>query len=158
MPDFVPMTPAGKQRLEKALEELESRRPEIQRAIAEAREKGDLSENAEYHAAREALGQLEARIAELRDKLARAQVVDLRRAPKDRVAFGASVKLLNLDTGQQENYELVGAGEDDVSCGRILTTSPLGQALLRRKVGEEVEVDAPGGKIRFRVLEIRYPV
>jgi len=151
------MTAAGKAKLERDLAELEGRRPAIQKAIEEAREKGDLSENAEYHAAREALGQLEARIAELRDKLSRAQVVDLRRAPRDRVAFGAEVVFLDLATGERRTCQLVGAGEDDASQGRILTTSPIGQALLRRRVNDEVEVDVPGGKTRLKVLEIRYP-
>ena len=157
MPDSVPMTITGKKKLEADLTELESKRPAIQQAIADAREKGDLSENAEYHAAREALAMLEARAADLNDKLARAQVVDLRRAPKNMVAFGAIVKLLDLETNEKETLQLVGLGEEDANEKKILTTSPVGSALLRRKVGEEVEITVPRGTVRYKVLGITYP-
>ena len=152
------MTPTGKKRLQEKLAELESQRPAIQKAIAEAREKGDLSENAEYHAARESLGLLEAKVEDLEDKLARAQVVDLRKAPKNMVAFGAIVKLENLETDSEETLQLVGMGEEDADEGRILTTSPVGSALLRKKVDDEVEIEVPRGKVRYKVLGIKYPV
>ena len=157
MADTVPMTAAGKKKLDALLGEMEGRRPAILEKIGEARAKGDLSENAEYHAAREALGVLEARIADLRDKLARAQVVDPRRAPKDRVAFGAKVTVLNLDVDREETYELVGAGEDDVEANRILTTSPVAQGLMLKKVGDDAEVAVPSGTVRYRIVRIAYP-
>ena len=158
MPERVPMTPAGKKKLQAQLEELEAKRPGIQQAIAEAREKGDLSENAEYHAARESLALLEAKVDDLNDKLARAQVVDLRKAPKNRVAFGAIVTLLDLETNEKDTLQLVGLGEEDADDKKILTTSPVGSALLTKKVDEEVEIEVPRGTVRYRVLEITYPV
>jgi len=158
VPERVPMTPAGKKKLQAQLEELEAKRPGIQQAIAEAREKGDLSENAEYHAARESLALLEAKVDDLNDKLARAQVVDLRKAPKNRVAFGAIVTLLDLETNEKDTLQLVGLGEEDADDKKILTTSPVGSALLTKKVDEEVEIEVPRGTVRYRVLEITYPV
>jgi transcription elongation factor GreA len=151
------MTVAGKKRLDGEIAELESRIPEIRQAVGEAREKGDLTENAEYQAAMESLRMAEAKMNELRDKLARAQIVDPRRAPRDRVAFGASVTLLDLDRDEKQTYRLVGYGEDEASENSILTTSPVGQALLLKKVGEEVEIEVPRGTVRYRVLEINYP-
>lgn len=151
------MTERGRRILEEQLARFEAERPGILEGIKEAREKGDLSENAEYHAAREALGVLEARIADVKGKLARAQVVDPRRAPKDRVAFGARVRLMNLDEGREEVLELVGAGEDDTAAGRILTTSPVAQGLMAKKAGQEAVVRVPRGEVRYRVLEITYP-
>jgi transcription elongation factor GreA len=151
------MTEKGRRMLEEQLARLEAERPGILDHIKEAREKGDLSENAEYHAAREALGMLEARIADVKGKLARAQIVDPRRAPRDRVAFGARVRLLNLNEGREEVLELVGAGEDDASAGKILTTSPIAQGLMAKKVGQEAVVRVPMGEVRYRILEITYP-
>jgi transcription elongation factor GreA len=151
------MTAAGKRRLEVDLHDLEAQRPAIQQAIAEAREKGDLRENAEYHAAREALGLLEARVNDLVDKLARAQVVDLRKAPKNMVAFGAIVSLQDLETNAREQLQLVGLGEEDANQNRILTTSPVGSALLRKKVGDDVEIVVPRGTVRYKILAISYP-
>ena len=157
MPSSVPMTLNGKGNLEARLRELEAQRPELVEAVGWAREKGDLSENAEYHAAREALATLEAKINEVRDKLNRAQIVDPRKAPRGKVAFGATVKLLDLDTEEEETYTLCGYGEDDAGGSCILTTSPLAQGLMLKKVGDEVELEVPRGTVRYRVLEITYP-
>ena len=157
MGDSIPITVKGKEILEKRLAELEAKAPGLQEALQLAREKGDLSENAEFHAAREAIGQLEGQINELNEKLRRAQIVDPRRAPKDRVAFGAEVTIVDLETEKEEIWQLVGLGEDDPDNNRILTTSPLGQGLMLKKKGEEAVLDLPRGTVRYRVQDIRYP-
>jgi len=151
------MSEDGYQRLTKELDEMKnSKRAEIQEAIATAREFGDLKENAEYHAAREAQGLLEARIRQLEDKLARTEIVDSSNIPTDAIHFGAKVEVKDLDTGDIENYELVGAGDDDPMNDRILVSSPFAQALLEHKVGDDVEVNAPAGVLRFKILKIEY--
>ncbi len=157
MPSSVPMTLKGKGNLEARLGELEARRPELVEAVGWAREKGDLSENAEYHAAREALATVEARINEVRDKLSRAQLVDPRKAPRGKVAFGATIRLLDLDTEEKETCTLCGCGEDDAERNWILTTSPLAQGLMLKKTGDEVELEVPRGKVRYRILRMTYP-
>ncbi|MGR3294512.1 MAG: transcription elongation factor GreA [Candidatus Scalindua sp.] len=155
--DKVYMSKDGYQRLTKELDEMKnSKRAEIQEAIATAREFGDLKENAEYHAAREAQGLLEARVRQLEDKLARTEIVDSSNIPTDAVHFGAKVEVKDLDTGDIENYELVGAGDDDPMNDKILVSSPFAQALLEHKVGDEVEVNAPAGVLRFKILKIEY--
>ncbi|MBT3353992.1 MAG: transcription elongation factor GreA [Candidatus Scalindua sp.] len=151
------MSEDGYQRLTKELDEMKnSKRAEIQEAIATAREFGDLKENAEYHAAREAQGLLEAKIRQLEDKLARTEIVDSSNIPTDAIHFGAKVEVEDLDTGDIENYELVGAGDDDPMNDKILVSSPFAQALLEHKVGDEVEVNAPAGVLRFKILKIEY--
>jgi transcription elongation factor GreA len=151
------MSEDGYQRLTKELDEMKnSKRAEIQEAIATAREFGDLKENAEYHAAREAQGLLEAKIRQLEDKLARTEIVDSSNIPTDAIHFGAKVEVKDLDTGDIENYELVGAGDDDPMNDRILVSSPFAQALLEHKVGDDVEVNAPAGVLRFKILKIEY--
>jgi transcription elongation factor GreA len=151
------MSEDGYQRLTKELDEMKnSKRAEIQEAIATAREFGDLKENAEYHAAREAQGLLEAKIRQLEDKLARTEIVDSSNIPTDAIHFGAKVEVKDLDTGDIENYELVGAGDDDPMNDKILVSSPFAQALLEHKVGDEVEVNAPAGVLRFKILKIEY--
>ena len=152
----VPMTREGLDKLELERAELEARRPKIMLQIKEAREKGDLSENAEYHAAREDLSMLEGRIRELRDKISRALIVDPDKIGGDRIVFGATVRLLSLADNEEEEYTLVGEGENDPLNGRILTTSPMGQALLTKKVGDGVEVPTPKGTLKFKVLEIKF--
>ncbi|HYG76734.1 MAG TPA: transcription elongation factor GreA [Planctomycetota bacterium] len=152
----VPMTKEGLDKLNAEVAELEERRPKVLQQIKEAREKGDLSENAEYHAAREDLSMLEGRIRELKDKVSRAVIVDKTKIGGDTVVFGATVKLLSLSDNEEEEYTLVGEGENDPLNGRILTTSPMGQALLTKKVGDKVEVPTPKGALKFKVLEIRY--
>jgi transcription elongation factor GreA len=145
------------ERLKKELDEMKNvKRAEIQEAIATAREFGDLKENAEYHAAREAQGLLEAKIRQLDDRLARTEIVDSSNIPTDAVHFGAKVEVKDLDTGDIENYELVGAGDDDPINDKILVSSPFAQAFLEHKVGDEVEVNAPAGVLRFKILKIEY--
>ncbi|RKY20631.1 MAG: transcription elongation factor GreA [Planctomycetota bacterium] len=148
----VPMTPEGYARLQKKLEELKARRLEIARAIEEAREKGDLRENAEYHAAREDLSMNEAKIREIEDKLARAQIV---RPDRDGVVqLGSRVTVFDLDEEFEEVFELVGAGEEDYTQNRILTTSPMGAALLSRREGDVVEVEVPAGRLRLKIVKV----
>jgi transcription elongation factor GreA len=154
--DTVPMTQEGLDKLRGELKAMEEHRPRIQQQIKEAREKGDLSENAEYHAAREDLSMLEGRMREMKDKIARAQIVDPSKIGGDTIVFGATVKLLSLSDNEEEEYMLVGEGENDPLNGRILTTSPMGQALLTKKVGDKVEVPTPKGSLKFKVLKIQY--
>ena len=151
------MSKDGFEKSKKELDEMKMvKRAEIQEAIATAREFGDLKENAEYHAAREAQGLLEAKIRQLDDKLARTEIVDSSSIPTDAVHFGAKVEVKDLDTGDIENYELVGAGDDDPINDKILVSSPFAQAFLEHKVGDEVEVNAPAGVLRFKILKIEY--
>jgi transcription elongation factor GreA len=152
----VPMTNEGLDNLKAELAELEERRPKVLQQLKEAREKGDLSENADFHAAREDLFILEGRIANLRDKISRCTLVDKEKIGGNCVVFGATVKLLSLPDNEEEVYTLVGEGENDVLNGKILTTSPMGQALLTKKVGDVVEVPTPKSTLTFKVLEIRF--
>jgi transcription elongation factor GreA len=158
MPELIPMTRAGFDKLKAELEQLETvEMPKIQARIASARSEGDLSENAEYHGARESQGMLQAKINLLRDKLARASIVKTDTLPKDQVGFGATVVVKDLDFGDKEEFTLVGAGEEDYDTGKILVTSPLAQGLIGKKVGDNVEIDVPAGKMRFEILEVRFP-
>jgi transcription elongation factor GreA len=151
------MSKEGYEKLRKELDEMKNvKRAEIQEAIATARAHGDLKENAEYHAAREAQGLLEAKIRQLDDKLARTEIVDSSNIPTDAVHFGAKVEVKDLDTGDIEYYELVGAGDDDPINDKILVSSPFAQALLEHKVGDEVEVNAPMGVLKYKILKIDY--
>ncbi|MGD0089418.1 MAG: transcription elongation factor GreA [Planctomycetota bacterium] len=152
----VPMTREGLEKLQAELAEMEERRPKVLQQLKEAREKGDLSENAEFHAAREDLMMLEGRIREMKDKVSHASLVDMRKVGGDCVTFGATVKLLSLPDNEEEEYTLVGEGENDPLNGKILTTSPMGQALLTRKVGDEVTVSTPKRAMKFKVLEIKF--
>ena len=154
--DTVPMTREGLDKMTKEVEELEARRPKVLLQIKEAREKGDLSENAEYHAAREDLSMLEGRIREMKDKISRAVVVDKSKIGGNQIVFGATVKLLSLSDNEEEVYTLVGEGENDPLNNKILTTSPMGQALLTKKVGDKIEVPAPKGTLKFKVLSIKF--
>ncbi len=157
MGDSIPITPTGRTIIEKRIADIQAQIPGVHEAIGVAREKGDLSENAEYHAALEKLRMLEAQSNELCRTFARAQTVDPRRAPRDRVAFGAEVTVMDLGDESKETYHLVGLGEDDPEQGKILTTSPVGQGILLMKVGEEVELALPRGTVHLRVLAIKYP-
>ncbi|MCA9232555.1 MAG: transcription elongation factor GreA, partial [Planctomycetales bacterium] len=144
-------------KLKAELNEMENEQmPVIEKRIAAARAEGDLSENAEYHGARETQGMLQAKINMLRDKLSRADIIDTASLPKDQVVFGATVKLKDLDFGDNEEFTLVGAGDEDYDAGKILITSPLGQGLLGKKVGEKVEIEVPAGTNRFEILELRF--
>ena len=150
------MTRVGYDKLKADLARLEQvELPVIQERLGKARSEGDLNENAEYHGARESLGLLEARINVLRDKLSRAVLVDTSQLPKDEVAMGSTVVVKDLDIEDQEEFTLVGAGEEDYDTGKILVTSPLAQGLIGKKVGQQVEIPVPQGKLRFEVVAIR---
>jgi transcription elongation factor GreA len=154
----VPMTREGYEKLKADLDRMQNfEMIEVAKRIGAARDLGDLSENAEYHAAREDQGMLQARINELRDRLARAEIVDRNNLPADVVVFGTRVRLKNLDSGAEEVYELVGPGEEDYEKNKILTTSPRGQGLLGKKVGDHAEIRVPRGLLRYQVLEISFP-
>ena len=153
--DRIPMTKEGYEKKKKELDRMKG--PEmidIAKRIATAREMGDLSENAEYHAAREDQGMLQARINELENSLSQAIIVDKSSLPTDVVVFGAFVKVKDLEASEIEIYQLVGPGEEDYSQNRILTNSPIGQGLLGKKIGEVVHIQVPMGTIRYEVLEI----
>ncbi|MHB1038058.1 MAG: transcription elongation factor GreA [Pirellulales bacterium] len=157
MSDMIPMTRAGYEKLKGELRNMETvQMPAIAARVALARSEGDLSENAEYHGARESLGMLQAKINLLRDKLSRASLVDPTKLRRDQVVFGATVLVKDLDFGDEETFTLVGAGEEDYDVGKILVTSPLAQGLVGKKVGDQVEIDVPAGKMRFEVVEIRF--
>ena len=131
-------------------------RPEVIQAISSARELGDLSENAEYHAARERQGFIEGRIAELEDKTARAEVIDISKLSGDTVKFGAKVTLTDEDTDQESAYQIVGTDESDISLGLLSITSPLARALIGKSVGNSIEVTTPNGSRAYEINEIRY--
>ena len=157
MTDFIPMTREGynKKRAEVARLEDEEM-PKIIEKIAAARSEGDLSENAEYHAQREAQGLLQARINKLKSDLGRATIVDPSNLPTDQVVFGATVVVRDLDLDDQEEFTLVGGGDEDYDAGKYLITSPIGQGLLGKKVGDKVEIPVPRGVLNYEVLEIRF--
>jgi transcription elongation factor GreA len=152
----IPVTAEGKKKIQHELEELQVRVPTIAKAIEDAREKGDLRENAEYHAAREEMSMINARIQDLRSKLARAVVVDESQIDTSRVAFGAKVKLEDLKDKSVEDWSLVGEGEDDPLENKILTSSPMGSALMGKKLGETIIVNAPAGTLKFKIKLISY--
>ena len=157
MSDLVPMTRAGYDRIKAEMEHLQNvEMPKIEAQIGRAREEGDLNENAEYHGQREAKGLLQAKINVLRDKLARASIVDPAKLPTDEVAFGATVIIKDLDYGDEETFTLVGAGDEDYDAGKILITSPIGQGLVGRKVGDTAKIEVPKGVLKYQVLDIRY--
>lgn len=157
MHESVPMTREGYERLKAEVTRLESEEmPLVAQKLADARAEGDLKENAEYHAQRENQGMLMTKINELRTKLASAEIVDTSALPKDTVAFGATIKVKDLEFGDEDTYTLVGAGDEDYETGRILITSPVGQGLLGKKVGEIAEVNAPAGLLKFEVLDISF--
>jgi transcription elongation factor GreA len=157
MSDLVPMTRTGYDKLKAELAHMETvEMPKLAQRVAAARSEGDLSENAEYHGARESQGLLQAKINLLRDKLARASIVDPSRLPKGEVAFGSTVVVKDLDFGDEEIFTLVGAGEEDYDSGKILVTSPLAQGLLGKKIGEKVEIPVPAGTMKFEIVEIRF--
>lgn len=151
----VPITRQGYESLKKELERLRSvERPENIRAIEEARAHGDLSENAEFSAAKERQSLIDARIRELEYKLGNAEIIDPDQLPKDRALFGSRVVLENVDTGEDVTYQLVGKDESDISQGRISIDSPLGKAILGKRMGDEIVITAPGGKRHYELVEI----
>ena len=157
MSDIVPMTRNGYEKLKAEVEHLETvEMPVLADRVGAARSEGDLSENAEYHGARESMGMLQAKINVLRDKLSRARIMDTSNLPKDEVVFGATVVVKDLDFGDNEEFTLVGAGEEDYDAGKILVTSPLAQGLIGKKVGDKVEIEVPAGTMNFEVVELRF--
>ena len=157
MPDFIPMTRAGYNKIKAEIDRMENEEmPVILKRLAEARAEGDLKENAEYHGARESQGMLQAKIGQLQGKLANATIMDV--VASDEIAFGARVIVKDLEYDDEEEFTLVGAGEEDYDTGKILLTSPFGQGLLGKKVGDKVEIEAPAGTLNFEVLKIEYDV
>ena len=151
----VPMLAEGHAHLEAELKRLKAERPEIVEAIEEARAHGDLSENAEYHAAKERQGQIEASIADIEDRLARAMVIDPKTLSGDKVVFGATVTLIDEDE-KKVKYQLVGQTEADAKVGRISYNSPLGRALIGRQKGEDIEVTTPSGERYYEIAKIEF--
>ncbi|MDO9319173.1 MAG: transcription elongation factor GreA [Gammaproteobacteria bacterium] len=154
----VPMTVAGAERLRAELSELKTeRRPRIIQAISDAREHGDLRENAEYHAAREQQSFCEGRIKEIEGKLADAEIIDVSQIkPTGRVMFGTTVTLLNLDTDKRVVYQIVGEDEADVRAGRISVGSPISRAIMGKEIGEEIVVKAPAGDIEYEIEAVEH--
>ena len=153
--DKIPMTAEGYAQLEKELKQRQSEeRPRIIQQITDARTHGDLSENAEYHAAKETQSHNEGRIAELEDKLARADVIDVHKLSGDTIKFGATVTLIDEDTDKKQVWQIVGEPEADAKAGKISITSPLARALINKKKGESVEVVTPGGAKAYEIAKI----
>jgi transcription elongation factor GreA len=153
----IPMTAAGFERLQEELKRLKSvDRPAIIRAIAEARDHGDLSENAEYHAARERQGFIEGRVLELEDKIARAEVIDVSKLSGKVVKFGATVTLEDEETEEKVVYQIVGEDEADIAQRRLSVTSPLARALIGKTIGESVEVATPRGARSYEVVKVAF--
>jgi transcription elongation factor GreA len=152
----VPLTREGYENLKGELERLKRvERPANIRAIEEARAHGDLSENAEYAAAKDRQGFLEGRIGELEHKIAHAEVIDIRKLDNSRAMFGSRVLLENIDTGEDVEYQLVGPDESNIQKGKISISSPLGRAMMGKKPGDELTLQAPGGMRSYEVIEIR---
>ena len=157
MSERIPMTLAGYEKIKAEVEQLEHEEmPKIVERIAAARAEGDLSENAEYHGARESQGMLQAKINTLKAKLSNGVIIDTSKVPKDQIGFGATVRVKDLDFGDTEEFTLVGAGEEDYDQGKINIASPLAQGLIGRKVGDIAEVEVPAGSHRFEILEISF--
>ncbi|MGF1619020.1 MAG: transcription elongation factor GreA [Rhodomicrobiaceae bacterium] len=153
----VPMTEAGHAWLEAEIKRLKSvERPRIIKAIEEARAHGDLSENAEYHAAKEAQSHNEGRVAELEDKLSRADVIDVSKLSGDTVKFGATVTIVDEDTDEEQSYQIVGDFEADVKDGKIAINSPIARALIGKKKGDVVEVTTPRGHKSYEILGVKF--
>ncbi|MGC7590128.1 transcription elongation factor GreA [Bisgaard Taxon 46] len=154
----IPMTVRGAEQLRQELDFLKNtRRPEIIKAIAEAREHGDLKENAEYHAAREQQGFCEGRIQEIEGKLSNCQVIDVTKMPNNgKVIFGATVVLLNVDTDDEVSYQIVGDDEANIKEGLISVNSPIARGLIGKEVDDVVAIQTPGGKVEFEIIEVNY--
>ncbi len=154
----IPITKVGAERLEAELKELKSvRRPKVIQAIAEAREHGDLKENAEYHAAREEQGFIEGRIKDIEGKLSHAQIIDVTTLKNDgRVVFGTTVVLYNDAEDKEITYQIVGEDEADIKAGKISISSPVAMALIGKEVDDVAIVKAPGGDIEYEIVEVKY--
>ena len=152
-----PMTQEGYDLLKQELKHLTTvERPDVINAIAEARAHGDLSENAEYHAAKERQGYIEGRIQELNGKLASANVIDVSKLSGDKIVFGATVSFVDVDTEEEKRYKIVGEDEADIKAGLISYTSPIARALIGRSEGDEASFNAPGGEKHYEIIEVRY--
>ena len=157
MKSKIPMTADGLARLVEELRHLKHvERPAVIRAIAEARDHGDLSENAEYHAARERQGFIEGRVGELEDKVARAEVIDVKKLSGKQVMFGATVTLLDEDTDEKAKYQIVDQDESDIRAGRLSISSPLARALIGKKVGDSVDVTTPSGSKSYEIVRLAF--
>ncbi|MFI5306811.1 MAG: transcription elongation factor GreA [Polyangiales bacterium] len=155
--DRYPMTTEGHQALTAELKHLQGvERPKISKEIGVAREHGDLKENAEYHAAKERQGHIEARIAHLEGMLSRAEVVDASQMNGVRVKFGARLTLEDVDSGEEKSFRIVGAEEADVAKGTISVTSPMARACINHEVGDEVRVNAPGGARNYQIIDLKW--
>ena len=153
----VPMTATGYQRLEEEIKRLKNiERPAVIQAIAEARAHGDLSENAEYHAAKERQSWIEGQIIDLEDKFTRAEVIDVAKLSGDTVRFGATVTLIDEDTEEEKTWQIVGDYEADVKSGKISISSPIARALINKESGDSVEVAAPGGSRIYEIANVRF--
>lgn len=156
MAERVPMTPRGAAKVREELARLKAERPKISREIGVARDHGDISENAEYHAAKERQGMVEAQIKDLEDKLSRSEVIDPARLSGSRVRFGATVSLSNLETDETSTYQIVGADEASIEEGTISISAPLARALIGKEAGDEVTVTLPGGKRSYEILDVAF--
>ena len=157
MADRVPMTRQGYDQLKATLKKLKTvDRPHNVKEIEEARSHGDLSENAEYHAAREKQSFIEGRLAELEDKIARAEVIDVAQMSGKIIRFGATVTVADEDTDEESTYQIVGEDEADISTGRLSVTSPLAKALIGLQSGDSVDINTPGGAKGYEVVRVRY--
>lgn len=150
------MTPKGAAKVREELARLKAERPKISRDIGTARDHGDISENAEYHAAKERQGMVEAQIKDLEDKLARCEIIDPTRLTGTRIRFGATVSLSNVETDEKVTYQIVGADEANIDEGTISVSAPLARALIGKEVGDEVTVNLPAGKRTYEVLEVLF--
>lgn len=154
----IPMTPAGEQALRVELDQLKKvERPNIIEAIAEARDHGDLKENAEYHAAREKQGIIEGRIKDIESKLSNAQVIDVTKiSANGMVIFGSTVTVMNVDTEEETTYKIVGEDEANIDNHKISVAAPLARALIKKEEGDEVVLDTPKGKVTYEIVEVEY--
>lgn len=157
MSQSVPMTREGYQRMQEELKNLvRVSRPQVVQAIAEARSHGDLSENAEYDAAKERQSFIEGRIKELNDKIARAQVINPAELESEKVVFGAKVTLFDVDSGNEVTYQIVGEDEADIKAGKLSVTSPVGKALIGHRPDDEVRIQVPSGLKIYEIIDIKY--
>lgn len=157
MSDNIPMTKAGAEAIRREIKHIKAvERPKNVQDISTARDHGDLRENAEYHAAKEKQSHLEGRLQMLEDRLARAEIIDVTRLSGDRIVFGATVKLEDVDSGNKTQYSIVGETEADLKKGRISITSPIARGLIGREVGDEVKIKTPGGERVYEVLEVEF--
>tara|TARA_B100001013_G_scaffold9261_1_gene5682 strand:- start:422 stop:889 length:468 start_codon:yes stop_codon:yes gene_type:complete len=151
----IPLTKDGEKKLQEELKSLKIERPKISKAIAEAREHGDLKENAEYHAAREQQGLVEAKIKDIEFKLSNSEIIDNKTTDKkNHIIFGCTVELLNINDNSKVKYQIVGDEEADLTKNKISFNSPIGQGLINKKVGDEIAITVPNGQLNFKVIEI----